>query len=72
MKLSSIRVKRANLSADLNEMTVLMERMKAEIGKSLSNMFMKVQKTYENVVGDNKLNIQADLVDRWKKMEIHF
>lgn len=70
-KLSSIRVECANVKVDLNELTVLFQRLKDNVGKSLSGVSTKAHKNYENKFDAAKLKIQGALVDWWKKMT-HF
>lgn len=71
-ELSSIRVDRANLKADLDERAGLVQRLKDDVGKSLSNESTEAQKTYEDMVGTAKLKIQWDLVGKWTNLEAHF
>lgn len=49
-KLSSIRVERANLRADSDEMTALMNRTNDDVVKSFSNVSTEVQKGHEDTV----------------------
>lgn len=49
-ELWSVRVQRANLLADLDDMTALVEPRKNDIGKSLANVSTVVQKTYDDIV----------------------
>lgn len=46
---SSVRVQRANFLSGLDAMMTLMRRMKEDTGKSLFNVFTKIQKTYGNM-----------------------
>lgn len=61
-ELSSVRVESANLWADLDAMTALVQRMKDDIGKSLSKLSTELLKTYEDMVEMVKMKIQPDLV----------
>lgn len=45
--------------------------MKDRVGRSLSTNFMKVRKTYEDMLAAVKRRIPEELADRWKKMETH-
>lgn len=49
-----------------------MMRMKNDFGRSLSNVSLKVQQTYEEMVDAILLIIQADLIKRWKMIETYF
>lgn len=69
---SSVRVKHANLCAELNEMTALVQRMKNDHEKSLSGMSTEYQKKYEKIDGAVMLKIEADHVDGWKNIETNF
>lgn len=71
-ELSSVRVERANLRADLDEMTTIVQRMKENVRKPLSTVSREVQKTYDDMVDAVSRKIQEDLVDRCKSMETHF
>lgn len=59
----SARVERANLKLDLDEMTVLVQRMKGDAGKSMCDLSAEAQKTFEDMVWAIMLKFQADLVD---------
>lgn len=71
-ELSSIRVKRANLKSDLNEMTALVQQMKNDVERSICNGSTEAKESYENMAKANKLKIEADLVDWWKEIETRF
>lgn len=58
-----MRFKLANLMAYFDAMTALVQRKKEDIRKSLSILFTKAQKTYENTVKAVMLEVEADLVD---------
>lgn len=57
-EMPALRVEHSNLPADLDEMNVLMQRMKCDVGKSLSSVTPMVQITYDNMVSVDKQNIQ--------------
>lgn len=63
-ELLTIRVERANLNVDLSEVTVLVQWIKDDVGKSFSGASTEVQMTYEDVVDAVKLKIQRKLVER--------
>lgn len=63
-ELLSVCVKRANLRADLDDITAPMGRTKNAVGRSLCNVSTEVQKAYVDTIWAPKLNIQADHVDR--------
>lgn len=71
-ELSSICVEWANLRSDLSEMTVLVQGLEEDVGRSLSGVSMVVQVTYENMVDAVIIEIQKNLADEWKKTETHF
>lgn len=71
-ELSSICVERDNLKPDLDEMTVMEQRLKNDDGKWSSNVSMEVQKTYDDTVEAVKLNMQADLVNGLKRVQVLF
>lgn len=53
-------------------MTVLVQRLKDDVGKLLSGVSTEVQTSFEGMVDAVQLNNQEDLVDVWKKIETHF
>lgn len=57
-ELSTVRVERANVMADLNKMAPLVLRMKENVRKALASVCSKVQNTYEDRVEAVWLNIQ--------------
>lgn len=67
-ELSSILAIRAMLRTNLREMSMLVPRLKDDIGKSMSGVSMELQKSYEDAITAVKLNIREDLVDGWKRM----
>lgn len=67
-----IRVDRANLRVDLDAMTALVQRLKEDVGKLLSNLFMEIRMTQDNMVEAVMLKIQENLVEGWKNMETYF
>lgn len=71
-QLSWIHVERANLKEDLNEMTAMIQQLKDDIRKALTNVFTELQKIYEDTVDVFKVGILENFVDWWKEIETHF
>lgn len=57
-ELSAVRVELSNLHSSLDEMTVLVQRVKNDVRSLLSTVFKVVQTTYEDVIGAVKRNVQ--------------
>lgn len=71
-ELSSNRVERDTVQADLNFMAALVQRMIGDVRKSLSNVSKEVQETYEDTDKAVNLIIQYDFVAGGKKMKPYF
>lgn len=69
---SAMRVEHANFCADLDKMAAIVQRMKYDGVRSLSTVSVEVQKTYNDMADFFKQKIEEELVDGWKKMNIHF
>lgn len=48
----------------MDEATALVQKVKEEVAKLLSNVFTEVQREYEDMDDAVKLQIQDDLIDR--------
>lgn len=70
--LPSVCVERASLRADIEEMKVLLQRMKNDVKTSLSNLSSVLQNTYEDIFEADKFKIKEILANEWKKMKTHF
>lgn len=71
-ELLSIRVDLASHKTEWDEMTALVQRMKDDVEKALTDVFTEAQKAYGDTFDAVKLKTQADLVEGWKKLKTNF
>lgn len=62
-ELSSIPVERAKVCAHVNGFTARLQRMKEDVGNSLSKVSTKAKKIYDDMHDANQQEIQEHVVD---------
>lgn len=70
--LPSISCERANLGADVREISVPVQLLRGYVENALSRVFTEVRKTYADTGGAVKSRNQEVLVDAWKKLMSQF
>lgn len=66
-ELSSVPLELANLRADLDEMTALVQRINKYLRTLLSKASSESRKTYDDMVEAVQWIMQRELVDDWKR-----